>query len=804
MKKICLLILAIIVLFSFHVTALASSETYSLDELGMTIDIPSEYIVFTRDIDGSDPALSAYGIDKEDMLDFMESNNIYLNAMDEQVSFEIVVTMTGSTTNDLNLWSDTELEALESFFESADNEKNVIEKYEIYQHEQTKFIKLHVAQQTETNTTYRLQYYTVYDNMAINVALYSYSGKINSDMESILNAIVDTVYFEKPPLLTESYSDTPAFLYKDEKTGTEFTVPANWIQEELSEDREYLDVKFISNKESGVSILYGSTDIWAEISSGEETGLSRSDINNSIFTSDEIAEMMGAANGTVSLVQYGGEEYYKYTATSSSSTYGINIKLIITWLIRIENGYLYFFQFSGDDSSTFYDDFESLLESVKYSRAANTSPLSDFSKFGIFDIVASLIITIAVYSVPIVIYRYGILRHPVEKKRAKKISIIYGIISFIGMSALISALNKNGSASGAILLWSWVNYRILIGGKESQSGSIPDNNFSNNGYCKWCGAKLINGSNFCSNCGEKIEKDSNQENNAAVKPRSWENNHMQSWEYEFAMKKQKRRSHTIVLTICTAAVFIIVLAVFFGRDSKYNDIIALIKNDKYEETISASEAPNDSKSNASQTYLDDEEKNQLQSENVGDTIFFGTYQGKSIEWQVLAKEDNKVLVISKYALACRPYNTRDKAVTWETCTLRKWLNNGFLVTAFSDEEKEKISTVTVPADKNPQYSVSAGVDTRDKVFLLSVTEAKEYFQSDEDRICEATEYAAANGAYISETDGAETCWWWLRTPGNNQSSAAYVGSNGSIHCFVNRVSNEYTCVRPAMWINLEA
>ena len=94
---------------------------------------------------------------------------------------------------------------------------------------------------------------------------------------------------------------------------------------------------------------------------------------------------------------------------------------------------------------------------------------------------------------------------------------------------------------------------------------------------------------------------------------------------------------------------------------------------------------------------------------VGDTVFFGSYEqdnetsnGKEdIEWLVLAKENNRLLVVSQYGLDCQQYNTNETEVTWENCTLREWLNEDFFHAAFSDREKAMIPTVTVSADKNP-------------------------------------------------------------------------------------------------------
>ena len=133
----------------------------------------------------------------------------------------------------------------------------------------------------------------------------------------------------------------------------------------------------------------------------------------------------------------------------------------MTCLIRIENGYAYIFEFTGDSKSTYYNDFESLLASVKYPEAKNKSSAGIFAKPSAINIFLSFFVTIFIYSAPIFVYRYGIAKRPVEKTRAKRITIIYGIVAFAVMSVLILAINGNGATRGAIVLWSWVNYKVL-------------------------------------------------------------------------------------------------------------------------------------------------------------------------------------------------------------------------------------------------------------------------------------------------------------------------------------------------------
>ena len=206
----------------------------------------------------------------------------------------------------------------------------------------------------------------------------------------------------------------------------------------------------------------------------------------------------------------------------------------------------------------------------------------------------------------------------------------------------------------------------------------------------------------------------------------------------------------------------------------------------------------------------------VKNASVGDTITFGAYEqdnntsnGKeAIEWTVLDKDGMSLLLISKQALDCQQYNTSYTDVTWESCSLRKWMNGTFLNKAFNAEEQAQIQNTTVSADKNPEYNTNPGNATTDKVFLLSINEVEKYFNSDEARKCAPTAYAKAQGAYTSDiyktASGAATCWWWLRSPGDIQYNPASVNHDGSVYYLGYFVSYAHDAVRPALWINLDS
>ncbi len=241
-------------------------------------------------------------------------------------------------------------------------------------------------------------------------------------------------------------------------------------------------------------------------------------------------------------------------------------------------------------------------------------------------------------------------------------------------------------------------------------------------------------------------------------------------------------------------------------NSKYNNAVSLMNAGKYSEAITAFEKLNGYSDSV--RLIDKCKKEMIKNPKIGDVVYFGTYEQdkntangqEEIEWIVLDKKDGKALIISKYGLDCQQYNTARKNVTWETCTLRNWLNTTFYTTAFSVNQQSKIISTTITNANNPSYGTYGGNKTTDKVFLLSIDEAKQYFATKTARVMTATAYATAQGAM--SYDGSST--WWVRLPGIDGYRAAYVNRDGSVDDYGNVVDYNGYAVRPALWINLES
>ena len=205
---------------------------------------------------------------------------------------------------------------------------------------------------------------------------------------------------------------------------------------------------------------------------------------------------------------------------------------------------------------------------------------------------------------------------------------------------------------------------------------------------------------------------------------------------------------------------------------------------------------------------------------IGGTVTFGSYPQKAngeaapIQWTVIGiDKDGYYVLISKYALDAKAYNEAEADITWQKCSLRKWLNGDFYNTAFSSDEQARIKINQLPNSNNPGFGTSGGNSTVDRVYLLSIDEVTEYFGVDyehyndahDELCCKPSEYAVSNSIGIVNADGdveyidtGSNCEWWLRSPGDYQYVAATVHCDGHVSLNGRNACRDIIGVRPVV------
>ena len=218
-----------------------------------------------------------------------------------------------------------------------------------------------------------------------------------------------------------------------------------------------------------------------------------------------------------------------------------------------------------------------------------------------------------------------------------------------------------------------------------------------------------------------------------------------------------------------------------------------------------------------------------------DCVYFGSYPQSDatgmtkepIKWRVLSVNGDDAFLIADRNLDVQRYNDTWKSVTWETCTMRSWLNgygaisnadsvdyssNNFIDRAFTDLEQSAIRDTAVENKDNPEYGTDGGNDTIDKVFLLSYDEITnpdygfDYNVNDEARKRKNTAYVAAGGmigAKRMKSEG-EMDYWWLRSPGSRSDNAMAVNRRGYVSRIGYYVHVSCHAVCPALHLNLSS
>lgn len=258
-------------------------------------------------------------------------------------------------------------------------------------------------------------------------------------------------------------------------------------------------------------------------------------------------------------------------------------------------------------------------------------------------------------------------------------------------------------------------------------------------------------------------------------------------------KAAKKRNRFLLfggLILFAIVTFLIVLNSYIIPHSKYTSAIEKMNSGN---TAEAYALFNEVKSfKDAQYHMDTMLKSNpmlaLSASQPGDVFEFGHYEqdgnvsnGKeAIEWYVLSKEGNKVLLISKYILDAS-----------KSSEMNKWIND-FNQSAFSSAEKECGNAVLLNIYDANRYASELSQDVKSIVETSPTAQAK------------------ANGIknHYNYISGKSTGYsWWLSGSSNGRydlivyANSTYVPSpNGT----VNSASDGDVCgLRPCVWIELE-
>ena len=206
---------------------------------------------------------------------------------------------------------------------------------------------------------------------------------------------------------------------------------------------------------------------------------------------------------------------------------------------------------------------------------------------------------------------------------------------------------------------------------------------------------------------------------------------------------------------------------------------------------------------------------------VGTSVVFGSYDqdgdwdngNEALEWIVLDRVGDKVLLLSKYGLYTNRFNDElFDEVTWKDSFMRRWLHKRFYVEAFSKAERSMI----LKARNQTETGTGETTETEDYVFFLSADEVlygkaqdgTPYFANATERMAIPTTENIWECCLDSNNEFtywlSENAEWWLRTSGKSNMYVSVVTKDGDVSREGRVVYSEDIMIRPAIWVDLSS
>lgn len=479
--------------------AFASAEdvtTWDLAPAGVTIDLPSDLSVLTRETKDGDPVLSTFGLTSAEVSDLFSRNGWYLSACPEDVAYELIVGISPPAPCDVAALTPEQMEA---FIRNAFGNGSGVEflSGDFYDTPDGRSGYAFLVSAAQDGYTTYVRRYIIYEkDRSVTIQLNSYHGVPSAEMERIVRAAADSAVITPmppfPPAQERAVSE-----YANEANGVRLSLPEGWYETTHVQGPigEHFYAAFGPMADASGVLLCGRVDVWSEMTEEEKRGLTRETCDNSAFTAEEIGEICGDQGSvTVETIRVDGAAYFQAELDQPLQIGDVSFTATVTALLRVENGWCHIFMFVGSPESIYYDDFcfiaDSAFDHLPVKSApeeapgassgaqpelpvperpapAGSGPVSPLAVLGFLLAVPAAILLSAVWNcLPIILYRFAIRRAPVARAKAIKIAVIYA--ACIGILELIvhSVLDGGAPTNLSVAIWCFVNYLILRSGAK--------------------------------------------------------------------------------------------------------------------------------------------------------------------------------------------------------------------------------------------------------------------------------------------------------------------------------------------------
>ena len=195
LAKILTLVLALMLCMSTASAGIMMTNV-SVPELGVDLYIPPYLNILTRDMKGADDLLAQLGMDRAIALEYLEGNQLYVDAFPSDISYELTVAGEPNDVSNFRDYGDVLLkEVCKQMPEIYAGIGMTVTATDIYKNDGADYVKIYYNDPSSGACV--LQYYTIVDHQAINFRIFNYvGGPVTADQESIIKMVVDNVNFK--------------------------------------------------------------------------------------------------------------------------------------------------------------------------------------------------------------------------------------------------------------------------------------------------------------------------------------------------------------------------------------------------------------------------------------------------------------------------------------------------------------------------------------------------------------------------------------------------------------------------------
>lgn len=207
-KKAAAMIIASVMCVATFTYAYAAGDTnnFKFSDIDLSVKVPKELICFTRTTTNNNSYLEKLGVDEASVLtNNMIANKIYLEAVPEDVGYEIVVYGNTASKNlgNLNELSEDALNSLYNEYVASqsainnDNIKEELESSELIKINDIPYFVTNIHSVSNDVTVYSQKYYTVVRGYIYTYAIQSKTNRVSEDMTANAKSIISSASYAK-------------------------------------------------------------------------------------------------------------------------------------------------------------------------------------------------------------------------------------------------------------------------------------------------------------------------------------------------------------------------------------------------------------------------------------------------------------------------------------------------------------------------------------------------------------------------------------------------------------------------------